>query len=547
MAWFTLYNVVTPRSADELVEGLEELIGQLSWSVVEIRDGEEGSRLIKVDREGLRLGLWVVPLDEGAFGPPAFDEACDEELAASIRAVCKVGAREGPDPADTVLRALDLAATLAEDGRVYDIHARLALDPASARDLAAQDFDIRRFTTYHYLAPPSGDPAHSWLHLHGLAKFFCPDLEAFDVHPEVSHKALGLMMQVAEGLATQRSPGPDEPQPYGHGAYRLRWSTEVRPELEHFSEADFDDEHLGPCLVIEDAGSLGSLDQLLRGAYEMEPKTLAECEAEQRVWQERLPAIRAAWAERGDDQIMVRAALEVGRERAVEHIWVSIESWRGDRIGARLLNDAYRDPSMVRGTPITFAEEQISGVSLIREGRVFNEIETLKALDPKAATLLDSALESSPSGLQAQQSDAPDGSFKARFVDDGRVAYLHVVEAESKEPVIDPVWLYNRLPTPPLLDDRCLADGLMPLMSQIYTDQRDPTEAPKAKRVELIWEPEGVTATIDGEVWARVDLGRSLATSKLITLPSPYGHPWPADEPREVTVKESSPPEDRGP
>jgi len=406
--------------------------------------------------------------------------------------------------------------------------------------LAERPFDIRGFATYHYLAPPSGEADHSWLHLHGLAKFFCPDLEAFDVRPEVSHKALGLLMRVAAGLV-QGNPLPlSVPQPYGHGAYRLRPSSEVRASLPHFTESDFDDEHSGPFLVLEDAGRLGSLDKLLRGAYDMEPKTLRESEAEQQVWQVRLPAIRTAWQERGDDQLMLRAALQVGQAGAIEHIWVAIDVWEGSEIQGRLLNDAFRDPSMVRGSRVTFDESLISAVSLEREQQALSEVETLRVLDPDAAALLDSALEASPTGVRTEESSSPDGMFQARFLDDGRVAYLQVHTIGEPGILLSPVWLYNRLPTPPLLDPRCSQEGLLPLMSQVYTEQRSSREAPAADQIAFIWSPRGVTLELDGEVWASVDIQGLRGWSKLIILPSRLGRPW-AERPGEETVRESAP------
>jgi hypothetical protein len=542
MAWFTIYNILSPRPADELVGDLDELIASLDWTKGEARTGEDGSQLIRLERGAppIRLGLWIVPLEEGAFRPPPFDEACDEQQARAMRSVCKVGGQESPTPAEMVRQALALSAEIARLGRIYDMHAELAYEPTQARELARRPFDIREFITYHYLAPPSGDTAHSWLHLHGMAKFYAPDIEAFDLHPEVSHKGLNLLLRIAGQLATTRRPGPGEVHPFGHGAYRLRWSAEVRPAVAHFSMTDFDEVHQGSYLTVEDAGNLSSLDQLLRGAYEMEPKTQAECAAEQQVWQEQLEALRRAWRQRGEDQVILRAALKVGRTAAVEHIWIAIESWKGDQLTGKLLNDAYRDPTMVRGSPVELREGQISGVSLFRGELALDEVETLRVLEPAAAALLDAALKPARSGLRAEENTSPDGAYKARFIDDGRVAYLQVNETTEKATVVGPIWLYNRLLTPPVLDLRPREEGLLPLMSQVFTNQRTPNEAPQAKQIRFRWEGGTLLLVLDGVIWARVDLEQRLGWSRLITLPNQYGRPW-KEEPAGETSQPPSP------
>jgi len=529
MTWLTLYSVVTPTEVGELASRLGEIVGPDGWRIGEARSRDEGSHMVLVERDDppLQLGVWLLALEPGDFQPPDFDDAYDGPRAASMKTLCRVGATAGPDPAGTVAQAVRLAGRLAGAGRVYDAHARSALDGPDAVELGGGVFplDVRRFVTYHYLAPPGGDASQSWLHIHGMAKFFCPDLEAFGVHPEVSNRGLALLMRVAGQLARGQEVKPGEARPYRHGAYVLRWAHEARPELEHFSQSDFDEDHSGSTLVVEDAGHYRSVDKLLRGIYEMEPKTREECEAEQRVWQERLPAIKAAWERGNESRIMVRVALELGPSSVVEHIWASIDSWDGSRVEAKLLNDAFNDPTLVRGSQVVFESDRISGVSLIRDTQVMNEVETLSALDPAAAELLDAAATREAGDVRSETSTSPDGKLEARFERDGRAAYLHVRDAGKASLICEPVWVYNVMPTPPLLDLRCLDEGVLPLLSQVQTSQRGPHEAPAAGMLELRWDADRVTLVIDGEPWAVVDASQQRGWSRLITLPNRFGRP----------------------
>ncbi len=542
MAWLTLFNAVTETPCEELAGNLSERLSPLGWTLGEIQSLDGGSFMVQIERSepAMTLALGLRPIEEGGFTPPDYDEGFDRAVAASMRTVCRIGATEGPDPSETVRFALSLAANLARGGRIYDAHSRQAFDEQEAADRSARPFDIRDYVRYHYLAPPSGESSNSWLHIHGMAKFFCPEIEAFDVHPEVSHKALGLMMSIAQGLATGCELAPGEPQPLGHGAYRLRWSTEVRPNLEHFSESDFDEEHSDAALVIEDAGNFGSLDKLVRGAYEMEPKTRDECEAEHRVWHARLDAIRNAWATRRDDQFMVRAAFEVGMASTVEHIWVAVDSWEDTELNGRLLNDAFNDPSAVRGTPVSFEENLISAVALVRGNRALDEFESLREIDSDAAALLDAACGQDRGLVRTQESTSPDGKLRARFEIDGRVAYLFVLDTESGTPACDPLWLFNMLQTPPLLEPRCFDGDLLPLMSEVQTCQSSPDVLPPVDRVEFEWDEHRVTLTLDGQPWAHVDVDQGRGWSRLLTLPCRYGLPWPEDS-NEVTRREGRP------
>lgn len=542
MAWLTLYNVVTLTPCEELAAGLAERLGPLGWSAGETQNLAGGSFMVPIERSEPQasLALGLRPIEQGDFQPPEFDVSLGRAAAESMKTVCRIGAKESSQPAETVRCALALAGHLAIGGRVYDAHAQQAFDQQEAADRASRPFDIVDYVRYHYLAPPSGEASESWLHLHGMAKFFCPELEAFSVHPEVSHKALGLMMRIAQALAAGEELSIGEPHPIGHGFYRLRWSTEARPQLEHFSESDFDEDHSDAALVLEDAGDYGSLDKLVRGAYEMEPKSREECEAEHRVWHTRLEAIRTAWKDRGEDQFMVRAAFEVGMASTVEHIWVAVDSWEGSELNGRLLNDAFNDPSAIRGTPVSFEENLISAVSLVRGNRALNELETLRELDQNAAAALDAAYAAERGLVRTQESSSPDGQLKARFELDGRTGYLHLLVTETSSPACDPVWLFNMLPTPPLLEPRCLEGDLLPLMSEVQTFQRHPDEVPSKGKVEFLWEEDRVTLTLDGQPWGHADASQGRGWSRLLALPCRHGLPWLQPN-NEETLREPKP------
>jgi len=531
MGLLTLYNVVSPWPAAEFPRVLSDILAPLGLVVGETFEREDSSQLVLFEHADppMSLGVAVVPLVEGQFQPAGFDAAgnADAGWVASIRTVCRVGAEEGPDPAAVVQKGLAVAAGIAAEGRIYDLHAMLAIEADAARTLASGDFDIRRFLTYHYLAPPSGEAEHSWLHLHGMTKFFRPDLEAFDVHPDVSHKALALLMHLAEELAQGREvPAPDVSQPYGHGAFLVRPSEDVRPHLTHFDAAAFEDEHTGPTFAVEDAGAYRSLDKLLRGAYELDPKTREECDAEQRVWQERIEGIQKAWLRHGG-QLIVRVGLEVGKRKGIEHIWVDIESWNESTVVGRLLNDAFGDPALVVGTEISFDQELISGVSVTRGEEVLDEVETLREVDKYSAELLDSTLATPSEEIRVVEGASPQGQVVARFIDDGQVGALHLIRASDGAQLCDPIWLFNRRPTPPIIDTRRLTTvGRAPLLSEVYTDQRTPSEAPEAGRAELFWEGDRVSLVLDGELWAVGDAAEACGWSRMIALAGRFGRPF---------------------
>lgn len=532
MGLFTLYNVVSPVPAAESQGLLAGLLGPLGFEATETYERDDGSQLVLLrhEREATQLGVAVVPLAEGGaprFQPAAFDErgSQDAAWAASIRTVFKVGAQEGPDPSVAVRQGLALAAGLAGGGRIYDLTAFLALEPDQAREQAASPFDIRRHVTYHYLTPPSGEPEHSWLHLHGMAKFFRPDPEAFDIRPDLSHKALALLLHLASELAQGTVIPAGEPIPYGHGAFRVTAGAEARPALTRFPAEALEAEHPGPTLVVDDAGVYRSLDMLLRGAYELEPKTRDECAAEQRVWQERLEAIRAAWAER-QGQLVVRAGLTVGPQRAVEHIWIAIDQWTGAVVSGRLLNDAFGDPGLLRGSTVAFDQGLISGVSVMQGDQALDEVESLRAIDPAAAARLDEALATGGERARVEESRSPDGAAIARLVDDGHVGALVVLHASTGALRMEPLWLFNRGATPPVVDPRRPAQGRPPLLSEVYTSQRSPEEAPPpAAAAAFSWEGDRVALSLDGELWAVADLAEGCGWSKLIDLASRHGRP----------------------
>lgn len=528
MGLLTLYNVVSPLPAAQFPQMLSELLEPLSLEAKDTFEREDGSQLVLLQRKdpATELGVWIIPLKEGQFHPAEFDDqGRDQAWTATIRCLCKVGASENDAPLQTVLLALELAATLAEEGRIYDLYANRAFDGERARELARAPFDIREFVSYHYLAPPSGEREHSWLHLHGMAKFFRPDLEAFGVHPDVSHRALALLMFLADESLQGKPLPQNAPIAYGHAQVVLKDGAEVRPKLEHFTEEHFDEAHSFSTLVVEDGGAYASLDQLLRGAYELEPKTRAECEAEKKVWQSRLDAIRELWKKSGGN-LIVRAGLEVGESRAIEHIWLDIDSWTSSTLVGRLLNDAFGDPRMVRGTECTFAEADLSGVSLLDADEVLDEVETLRTLDGAAAESLDAALTPDPESLRIIESVSPSKAILARFEDDGEVGALHLRSKEGSRALCDPLWLYNRRSSPPILDLRRLSKlGRPPLLSEVYTSQRSADEAPEAKNVEFEWESDVLRLILDGELWAVADPTSRRSWSKLITLAGRFGRP----------------------
>lgn len=528
MGLFTLYNVVSSIPAAQFQRRLSDQLEPLELVAEESLERDDGSQLVLLQRveASIQLGLWIIPLAEGQFQPATFDERADETWAGSIRTLCKVGAERSPDPAATVLTGLALAAGLIEEqGRVYDVGLARALARAEAQELSTAPFDIRSFVTYHYLAPPGGEAAHSWLHLHGMAKFFSPDLEAFDVPPEVSHKALALLMHLATRAARGEPLPVEEPMPYGHGAILLRDGEKVRPLLPHFAPEDISAHHEGPTLVLEDAGVYRSLDKLLRGAYELEPKTRAECEAERQVWQVRLEAIRAAWSEQSDP-LMIRAALEVGPDKAVEHIWLTIESWQGTTITGRLLNDAFAEPEMNRGSTVELQESAISGLSITRGDEALDELETLRRIELETAAALDAALDvPAPTGPLVE-SERADGDVVVHLVDDGVVGALLLLDRARQAPLSDPIWLYNRRPTPPILDLRRLTQrGLAPLLSVVYTAQRQPSEAPQTPAPAFSWEGATVKLELDGVLWAVLDTASGVGWSRLITRRGRFGRP----------------------
>jgi hypothetical protein len=124
------------------------------------------------------------------------------------------------------------------------------------------------------------------------------------------------------------------------------------------------------------------------------------------------------------------------------------------------------------------------------------------------------------------ESPSPDGATVARLVDDGHVGALMVEQAASGALRIEPLWLYNRGSTPPVVDPRRPAQGRPPLLSEVYTTQRSPEEAPPPTAgAEFSWEGDRVSLSFEGELWAVADLGEGCGWSKLIDLASRHGRP----------------------
>jgi hypothetical protein len=141
-------------------------------------------------------------------------------------------------------------------------------------------------------------------------------------------------------------------------------------------------------------------------------------------------------------------------------------------------------------------------------------------------THLDEALAPAAQGERIEVQPSLDGATIARLVDDGHVGALELLDASKGAPVGEPIWLYNRRPTPPVIDARRTAQGRPPLLSEVYTSQRSPEEAPPpAATVTLAWDGDRVSVTIDGELWAVASRREGTGWSKLIVLAGRHGRP----------------------
>ncbi|MHC4694986.1 MAG: hypothetical protein ACYS67_19825 [Planctomycetota bacterium] len=110
--------------------------------------------------------------------------------------------------------------------------------------------------------------------------------------------------------------------------------------------------------------------------------------------------------------------------------------------------------------------------------------------------------------------------------DDGNSAWLYLTECDSPKPVAD-VWLYNRIPAPPMEDIQSYRGGPPPA-ARGYVSDSALCMTPKNHEWRFLWstDRESVAVTRDGVPVACIVAGQKRGYSRELNKDGPWGNTW---------------------
>ena len=168
----------------------------------------QAGQYVAISPGGGLCGLSVEPVEPGAEGlslDPATFEASgltEETLAKFNRPVWRVILElgtPGDDVTATVVFATRIARRLAAlgDGVVMDTAAYRFFGPEGwPVEEPNPEFDVREHVQIHF------ETDAQWMHTHGLIKFGRPEMEIYDVPPELNEIAYGLLLDISQYVIT---------------------------------------------------------------------------------------------------------------------------------------------------------------------------------------------------------------------------------------------------------------------------------------------------------------------------------------------------------
>lgn len=145
---------------------------------------------------------------------------------------------------------------------------------------------------------------------------------------------------------------------------------------------------------------------------------------------------------------------------------------------------------------------------------------------PKAADRLDIEAEPMVSGNLFLSEQHAVSRRHAVLEDNGLCGWLYLTDRDSTRPVAD-VWVFNRIPPPPLDQVRSYAPSPPPAAIG-FADELALVGAPHDVRWSLLWSPDGdaVAVVKGGEPVAFVRSGRKHGYCRHLLRDGPWGSVW---------------------
>jgi hypothetical protein len=202
-----LVSLANPSGAEGAVPGMLGPSDGKPTAENMMRPMQEG-QYVAISAGGGICGVRVEPADPQAEGlslPPEMLEVSGlsaEMLAKFNRPVWRV-ILEMEDPGENVPETVVFATRVAQrlaalgDGVVMDTRAYRFFGPEGwPVEAPNPEFDVREHVHVH-LESDSG-----WLHTHGLIKFGRPEMEIYEVPPELQGVAFGILLDIAQYVVT---------------------------------------------------------------------------------------------------------------------------------------------------------------------------------------------------------------------------------------------------------------------------------------------------------------------------------------------------------
>ncbi len=293
------------------------------------------------------------------------------------RSLYKISFAPGqPQPSVAVFEALWCARALMEhlpavllDVSAYKLHA-----PDDVVEITELDFDIRDHISLH--AVQAGDGEHGlWVHSHGMEKFACPDVEAFNLAEDDLLPAEAFFHQLCTDLAFGQGPELRALVGTGEGGtFRLLPSDESRSGLMGLSLDTFEG-HEGVFLTAVSAEGRHTLADVLkpyRERFLKEPEEATSALLSQA--RELLPSFKARYLRKGLMEpiiFLVRATFEThpDKEAVDEDLWVEVVQWNEEGLLGKMTDGSAHTTEWRKGAHVELEDTQINAIAISRDGR----------------------------------------------------------------------------------------------------------------------------------------------------------------------------------
>ncbi len=315
------------------------------------------------------------------------------EATRASRWSVSVATQFGPQPLEDFHHQLQLIAPLTEGAvSVADALPQEHLPAGWVRDAAASQTPPSPRSLFRVQAiVPEGQPAHCWLHSHGLLRCGRMEVEALEVPEDAAWPVQELLYAVGMWSLEHPLPEPGEAFEPMAGA-RVVWLP-WQEALQHVdrratgaSPEEREDVHGAPGAVLftPPAGLLrkryGSPAKYARLLTDNPVVAVSEAETDRmsRLARERFPrfaALQERFGSREDWLFAVKIGLPTDRpveSGGLEHLFFQVHAIKGDRVDATAMNDAYFIASVREGKRGEFPLEGMSDWTILCEHGQFS-------------------------------------------------------------------------------------------------------------------------------------------------------------------------------